>query len=103
MRVAICDDNSFDLKAVQEMFRRVAPGHTLDAFSDGRKLLEAIVTGTRYDLLFLDILMPGISGMELAREVNRVAPIRRRYFSRTATTMPWKPFLSVRCTTSLSP
>lgn len=74
MRVAICDDNSFDLKAVQEMFRRVAPGHTLDAFSDGRKLLEAIVTGTRYDLLFLDILMPGISGMELAREAGRIAP-----------------------------
>lgn len=80
MRVAICDDNSFDLKAVQEMFRRVAPGHTLDAFSDGRKLLEAIVTGTRYDLLFLDILMPGISGMELAREVNRVAPHTPKVF-----------------------
>ena len=74
MRIAICDDNSMDLKAMLEVFRRVAPAYTLDSFSDSRKLLDTIAGGTSYDLLFLDILMPGITGMELAREVGRIAP-----------------------------
>jgi len=74
MRFAICDDNANDLKSMQEVFRRVVPEHTLDAFSDGRKLLDTISGGTDYDLLFLDILMPQITGMELAREVGRLAP-----------------------------
>ena len=74
MRVAICDDSSMDLKAMREVFRRVAPAYTLDSFSDSRKLLDTIAGGTSYDLLFLDILMPGITGMELAREVGRIAP-----------------------------
>lgn len=74
MRFAICDDNANDLKSMQEVFRRVVPEHTLDAFSDGRKLLDTISGGTDYDLLFLDILMPQITGMELAREVGGLAP-----------------------------
>ena len=74
MRVGICDDNKSDLNAMREVFHRVAPNHTVDAFSDGRKLLDAICEGTAYDLLFLDIIMPGITGMELAREIGRIAP-----------------------------
>lgn len=74
MRVAICDDNSRDLKAMREVFRHVAPNHAVDAYSDGKRLLEAISEGADYDLLFLDIIMPEITGMDLAREVSRIAP-----------------------------
>ncbi len=74
MRIAICDDNSIDLKAMQAVFRRVAPDDTLDTFSEGGKLLNAISEGKGYDLLFLDIIMPGITGMELARKIAVIAP-----------------------------
>ena len=74
MRVAICDDNSVDLNAMREVFHRTAPEHVVEAYSDGRKLLDAIAGGRAYDLLFLDIIMPGITGMELAREAGRIAP-----------------------------
>ena len=74
MRVAICDDNSVDLKAMREVFRHVAPNHAVDAYSDGKRLLEAISEGADYDLLFLDIIMPEITGMDLARKVGRIAP-----------------------------
>ena len=74
MRVAICDDNSVDLKAMLEVFRHVAPNHAVDAYSDGKRLLEAISEGADYDLLFLDIIMPEITGMDLAREAGRIAP-----------------------------
>ena len=42
MRIAVCDDNSIDLKAMREVFCRVAPTHILDTFSEGEKLLDAI-------------------------------------------------------------
>jgi DNA-binding LytR/AlgR family response regulator len=74
MRIAICDDNSVDLNAMREVFHRTAPEHVVEAYSDGRKLLDAIAGGRAYDLLFLDIIMPGITGMELAREAGRIAP-----------------------------
>ena len=74
MRIAVCDDNSIDLKAIREVFRRVAPAHTLDIFSEGSKLLDAISGGRSYDLLFLDIIMPEITGMELARKIAVIAP-----------------------------
>ncbi|MBQ3278266.1 MAG: response regulator transcription factor [Clostridia bacterium] len=73
MRIAVCDDNSIDLKAMGEVFRRAAPAHTLDTFSEGSKLLDAISGGRSYDLLFLDI-MPEITGMELARKIAVIAP-----------------------------
>ena len=74
MRIAVCDDNSIDLKAMREVFRRVAPTHTLDTFSEGSRLLDAISGGERYDLLFLDSIMPEITGMELARKIGMIAP-----------------------------
>ena len=74
MRIAVCDDNSIDLKAMREVFRRVAPMHILDTFSEGSKLLDAISGGRSYDLLFLDIIMPEITGMELARKIAVIAP-----------------------------
>lgn len=74
MRIAICDDHDSDLKAMREVFRRVAPEYRLDTFTDGSKLLEAISRSMDYDLLFLDILMPQITGIELARKIGRLAP-----------------------------
>ena len=74
MRVGICDDNTNELKAMQALFRRAAPDYNVDIYSDGGALLRAVSEGTGYDLLFLDILMPQITGMELARELHRIAP-----------------------------
>lgn len=74
MRIGICDDNKGDLNAMRAVFLRAAPNHTVNIFSDGRQLLDAISEGARYDLLFLDIIMPEITGMELVREVDRIAP-----------------------------
>lgn len=74
MRVGICDDNKRDLEAMRALFRRAAPGCDVDAFPDGGELLRAVSEGADYDLLFLDIIMPKLSGMELAQELGRIAP-----------------------------
>jgi DNA-binding LytR/AlgR family response regulator len=74
MRIGLCDDNKADLEAMHVMICRMAPDHVLDSYSDSMILLSAIKSGIRYDLLFLDILMPGLSGMELAWEIRRISP-----------------------------
>ena len=74
MRFGICDDNITDLEAMRALFRRTAPDYKVDAFSDGDELLRAVSERAGYDLLFLDILMPGLNGMALARELGRIAP-----------------------------
>lgn len=74
MRIGICDDNRIDLKAMQEVISCVAPEHVVDSFSEGKELLGTILKGTVYDLLFLDIIMPELNGMDLAREAGRITP-----------------------------
>lgn len=56
------------------LFHRIAPQHTVDVFADGMALLGAITEGICYDLLFLDIIMPGKNGLEMARELAELAP-----------------------------
>ncbi|MCL2699818.1 MAG: LytTR family DNA-binding domain-containing protein, partial [Defluviitaleaceae bacterium] len=46
----------------------------LHRFTSGEELLESLaagVSGVGYDLLLLDILMPGLSGIELAAEIRK--------------------------------
>lgn len=74
MRIGICDDNITDLNAMEKLFQRSAPEYRIDTYSDSITLLSAIKAGAEYDLLFLDIIMPMLSGMELAREISKIAP-----------------------------
>ena len=48
-------------------------GHTVDAFPDGAAAL-AQARKTGYDLLLADIVMPGLDGIELARQVSEEQP-----------------------------
>jgi two-component system cell cycle response regulator CpdR len=51
-------------------------GHTVDSVGDGSAAL-ILAQETNFDLLLADVVMPGIDGIELAREVaNRQPGIR---------------------------
>jgi CheY-like chemotaxis protein/HPt (histidine-containing phosphotransfer) domain-containing protein len=55
-------------------------GLTVDVAADGRLALAAL-TRERYDLVFMDCMMPGIDGFEATAEIRRLeaaAPGRRR-------------------------
>jgi DNA-binding LytR/AlgR family response regulator len=74
MHIAICDDNLSELSRVssllEEFSREVDGSVTYEAFNSAVELLE-IMRIKRFDLLILDILMPGITGMDAAREIRR--------------------------------
>ena len=66
--VAICDDEAFMLELLEEKIKNMLPSAVIEQFSSGRELLEG---NTQADILFLDIQMPEMDGMETARLFRR--------------------------------
>ncbi|MEG1458505.1 MAG: LytTR family DNA-binding domain-containing protein [Acetivibrio sp.] len=73
MRIAVCDDNPQDLFRITDLLdlyqRETKACFTYNTYSDGVALLEEVQNG-KFDLLFLDIIMPMVSGMEMAHEIR---------------------------------
>jgi len=72
MRIAVCDDEEkFGLQAKQ-MIEKLTRSLDIfvDMYDDGRKLLSAFEKKP-YDLLFLDIEMPKMDGITLAKELRK--------------------------------
>jgi len=61
--VWLVDDNAQVREALEAMFRLL--GYTCRTFNAAPSAVEALLAGETPDLLFLDINMPGVSGMEL--------------------------------------
>lgn len=73
MRIAVCDDDQGMLtlmhRLVANEFEKRHADFTIKAYSCAKKLLEDFKEKP-FDVLFLDIKMPGIDGFEAAREVR---------------------------------
>ena len=74
-RIAFCDDDAALLHQMQDFLEqyRALRGVQLELFSYTKpmELLADIEAGVRFDVLFLDVLMPGINGINAAREIRR--------------------------------
>jgi CheY-like chemotaxis protein len=64
LRVLVVEDNQDSRYLVCEMLR--AFGHTVEAVADGEAGMVTLLASP-FDLLFTDVGLPGISGIELAR------------------------------------
>lgn len=71
MRVAICDDQKETAQCLETLLISKSSLFEVDIFYTPRKLLAAINDGA-YDFLFLDIEMPGMSGIEVAEEIRKI-------------------------------
>lgn len=73
-QAAVCEDHPGTLGVIcqqlEEAFRERKLPVALDARTDPRALLKAVAEGRKYDLLFLDIDMPGLNGIELCRRLR---------------------------------
>lgn len=80
---AVCDDTPAETAAITELLGRYRTHHTkhqihIRYYSDGQALLDAMAEGLNFDLYLLDILMPGMDGITLARALRagkKYAPI----------------------------
>ena len=74
IRVALCDDDIFILNEMQGFLNRYCGERNHEivhtTFCSPLELLSEIEHGVRFDILFLDILMPGQNGIEAAAEIR---------------------------------
>lgn len=74
MHIAVCDDNIEELARIAsllENFRHELDSSvTYETFTSVLELMETMRT-RQFDLLLLDILMPGFTGMEAAKDIRR--------------------------------
>lgn len=74
-RVAVCEDEVHLRRELNDLCREILTQmeveHSLAMFSSAEEMQDAINMGRQFDLLCLDILMPGQSGMELAHQLRR--------------------------------
>ena len=73
MKIAICDDNSQELTRISsfiDTYRRERNVPVVyKTFQSAAELISHVSSG-EYGILLLDILMPGINGIEAAHEIE---------------------------------
>lgn len=75
-KVAICDDEEKDIQAIQRFLHIYEMQHDIDfeinTFQNSTKLLEKYDSAGRYNILFLDVEMPKLSGLEVAAHIREI-------------------------------
>lgn len=76
MKIALCDDNPSELNKINDSIDAFLLSENLNdsceihPFLSADDLLRYTEQHGRFDLLFLDIVMPGMNGIELAKELR---------------------------------
>jgi len=71
MYVAVVDDEIIVQKRLRGLLEK--EGYRVDTFSSGEEFLRAL-DAAQYDLVFLDIVLPGINGMEVLEQIKLRQP-----------------------------
>jgi CheY-like chemotaxis protein len=78
LRILVVEDNLDSQYLVCEMLR--AFGHEADGVGHPNDAL-ALLAANRYDVLFTDVSLPGMSGVDLARQAVAAAPAMQVIFA----------------------
>ena len=67
MDIAVVDDEKAIREHIRALFEEQQPGSNIEAYAGGEELLAS---GKRFDIVFLDIQMDGMNGIEAARKLR---------------------------------
>lgn len=84
LQIAVCEDTPADAKLLVSYLLESGIACSSDVFSSGEALLKAFAPG-KYDLIFLDIYMSGIKGVDAAAEIRRTDRTVTLAFTTTST------------------
>ncbi len=73
MRIAVCDDDPYEREQMIQALRAWDPAAQAECFSDGASLLAAARRTPPFDIVFLDIYMPGENGVEIAGHLRKTS------------------------------
>lgn len=75
IKVAFCDDDMSVLNELKELLDQYRTKYNQEikyvAFHSSLELLAEIEKGVRYDILFLDVIMPNENGIGIAKEIRQ--------------------------------
>ncbi|MBR5535217.1 MAG: response regulator transcription factor [Clostridia bacterium] len=75
LKIALCDDSQTELSRIENALSQFKTKHRkeiiFEAFLSPVDLLGKISAGAFYDLIFLDVLMPVINGIDVAKEIYK--------------------------------
>ena len=72
--VLVVDDNNLNLKVAERILSDYKFQITLA--SSGEEAISKITSGARYDLIFLDHMMPGMDGIQTLRELKKIEGVK---------------------------
>lgn len=77
LKIAACDDESAQLEQMERMLQdyfraRLALPGRISVFSDSRTLLSRVREQGGFDLYILDIIMPGLNGIQTGMELRKM-------------------------------
>lgn len=77
-KILVVDDQPMLGKAI----RRMLAGHDVTVVAAAREALGKIEAGERFDVIISDLMMPGMTGMELHDAIAAIAPdqVRKMVF-----------------------
>ena len=70
----IVDDCPTDLKIIDELVQRL--GFKTEAVESSAEAASLVERGEKYDVFFLDMIMPEMNGVELARKIRAISKYR---------------------------
>jgi DNA-binding NarL/FixJ family response regulator len=73
IRVVLTDNHPIVRAGIREILKQVPSVEVVGEASDGREAVE-LVTSLRPDLVFMDISMPGLNGLEATERIVRAFP-----------------------------
>jgi DNA-binding response OmpR family regulator len=72
MHILVCDDEKLIRDLIKEYVEN--EGYTCDEATDGEEAVE-LVEEKDYDLIIMDIMMPGMDGMSAVKEIKQIKDI----------------------------
>jgi len=70
MNVGICEDNRQDAELLIKLLRELEGVLSVDLYISAEQLLDAYSCGKRYDMIFMDIRLPGVNGFDAAKKIH---------------------------------
>lgn len=86
LQIAICDDSDIELshmsQIIEELKTSIISKYNIqcDTYLSGLDLLMSVENGTNYDIIILDVVMPFMTGIEVAMEIRKKNTISKIVF-----------------------